>query len=183
MLTVAWALVLDGTTWFVSRLLVFAVIFAVCGTLGLWPSGSRTSQRLVEGSLAAGIAATLLVPAGWAVSSLDPRYAGASTSPTAGPVGDAYRRALHDPAALRRAELDQPSTRDTALLDCLTAHREGEKYLLATQAAYPAEGLLRAQAQPMLVMGGFTGKTPFPSAPQLGELIATHQLRYVLARG
>ncbi|MFF4505380.1 hypothetical protein [Streptomyces sp. NPDC001401] len=29
-------------------------------------------------------------------------------------------------------------------------------------------------------MGGFTGKTPFPSAPQLGNLIATHQLRYVL---
>ncbi|MGI5427373.1 ArnT family glycosyltransferase [Streptomyces sp. CA-179760] len=179
-LTVAWALVLDGPTWFVSRLLVFAVIFAVCGTFGLWSSGSRASQRLVQGSLAAGIAATLLVPAGWAVSSLDPRYAGASTSPTAGPVGEFHHRALHDPSALRRAELDRPSARDTALLDYLTAHRKGEKYLLATQAAYPAVRLLRAQAQPVLVMGGFTGKAPFPSAPRLGNLIATHQLRYVL---
>lgn len=179
-LTVAWALALDRPTWFASRLLVFAVIFAVCGTFGLWSSGSRASRGLVQGSLAAGIAATLLVPAGWAVSSLHPRYAGASTSPTAGPVGEFYRRALHDPSALRRAELDRPSARDTALLNYLIAHRKGEKYLLATQAAYPAERLLRAQAQPVLVMGGFTGKAPFPSAPQLGDLIATHQLRYVL---
>ncbi|UOB11347.1 glycosyltransferase family 39 protein [Streptomyces sp. HP-A2021] len=179
-LTVAWALVLDRPTWFASRLLVFAVIFAVCGTIGLWPSGSRASRRLAQGSVAAGIAATLLVPAGWAVSSLDPRYAGASTSPTAGPVGEFHHRALHHPRALRRAELGRPSARDTALLDYLIAHRKGEKYLLATQAAYPAERLLRAQAQPVLVMGGFTGKAPFPSAPQLGNLIATHQLRYVL---
>ncbi|MCD7440582.1 glycosyltransferase family 39 protein [Streptomyces lincolnensis] len=179
-LTVAWALVLDRPTWFASRLLVFAVIFAVCAAFGLWPSGSRASRRLVQGSLAAGIAATLLVPAAWAVSSLDPRYAGASTSPTAGPVGEFHHRALHQPRALRRAELGRPSARDTALLDYLVAHRKGEKYLLATQAAYPAERLLRAQAQPVLVMGGFTGKTPFPSAPQLGNLIATRQLRYVL---
>ncbi|MER7106011.1 mannosyl transferase, partial [Streptomyces humidus] len=95
-------------------------------------------------------------------------------------VGEAYREAGHGPSAPRRAELDRPSTRDTALLDYLIAHRKGEKYLLATQAAYPAERLLRAQAQPVLVMGGFTGKTPFPSAPQLGGLIAAHQLRYVL---
>ena len=179
-LTVAWALVLDGPTWFASRLPAFAVIFAVCGALGLWPGASRTSQRLVRSSLATGIAATLLVPAGWAVSSLDPRYAGASTSPTAGPVGEAHQRALHRASAPRRAELDRPSIRDTALLDYLIEHRNGEKYLLATQAAYPAERLLRAQAQPILVMGGFTGNTPFPGAPRLGNLISTHQLRYVL---
>ncbi|MGW2982642.1 ArnT family glycosyltransferase, partial [Streptomyces humidus] len=140
-LTVAWALLLDSPTWFVSRLAAFAVLFAACGTLGLWPSGARASRRLVRGSLAAGIAATLLVPAGWAFSSLDPRYAGASTSPTAGPVGEARRTSLHGPSAPRRAELDRPSTRDTALLGYLIAHRRGEKYLLATQAAYPAERL------------------------------------------
>ncbi|MFF7950274.1 ArnT family glycosyltransferase [Streptomyces griseorubiginosus] len=179
-LTVAWAFVLDGPTWFASRLLAFAVIFAACGAVGLWTSGARAPQGLVRGSLAVGVAATLVLPAGWAVSSLDPRYAGPSTSPAAGPVGEFHRRALNDPRALRRAELDRPSARDTALLDYLVAHRRGEKYLLATQAAYPAERLLRARAEPVLVMGGFTGKTPFPGVPQLGHLIATHQLRYVL---
>ncbi|WP_234330458.1 glycosyltransferase family 39 protein [Streptomyces acidiscabies] len=179
-LTVAWALVLDRPTWFAPGLLVFAVFFAACGAFGLWSSGPRASRRRVHGSLAAGVAAMLLVPACWAVSSLDPRYAGAATSPTAGPVGDFHHRALHDPSALRRAELGRPSTRDTALLDYLVAHRKGEEYLLATQAAYPAERLLRAEAQPVLVMGGFTGRTPFPSAPQLTDLIAAHRLRFVL---
>lgn len=180
LLTVVWALVLDVPTLFASWLLLLAVGLAMCGTLGLWTSGSHTSRGMVQGSLAAGITATLLLPAGWAASSLDPLYAGASTSPTAGPVGKVYHNALHDRSALRRVGLDQPSDRDTSLLDYLTAHHHGEKYLLATQAAYPAERLLRAQSQPMLVMGGFTGKTPFPTADQLGSLVTTHQLRYVL---
>ncbi|MFF1810645.1 ArnT family glycosyltransferase [Streptomyces sp. NPDC058251] len=180
LLTVVWALVLDVPTLFASWLLLLAVGLAMCGTLGLWISGSHTSRGMVQGSLAAGITATLLLPAGWAASSLDPLYAGASTSPTAGPVGKVYHNALHDRSALRRVGLDQPSDRDTSLLDYLTAHHHGEKYLLATQGAYPAERLLRAQSQPMLVMGGFTGKTPFPTADQLGSLVTTHQLRYVL---
>ncbi|MQY34558.1 hypothetical protein SRB17_25280 [Streptomyces sp. RB17] len=179
-LTVAWALVLDLPTLFASWLLLLAVGLAACGALGLWTSDSSASRSMVQGSLATGIAATLLLPAGWAAASLNPLYAGASTSPTAGPVGKAYHNAVHHRSALRRVGLDQPSDRDTTLLDYLTAHRHGEKYLLATQAAYPAERLLRAESQPMLVMGGFTGKTPFPSAGQLGTLVTTHQLRYVL---
>lgn len=78
-----------------------------------------------------------------------------------------------------RWERPAPAAVLSALLDYLVAHRRGEKYLLAPQAAYPAERLLRARTQPVLVMGGFTGRTPFPSAPQLADLIATHQLRYV----
>jgi 4-amino-4-deoxy-L-arabinose transferase-like glycosyltransferase len=179
-LTVAWALVLDWPSGFVSRLLPVAVMLALCGALGLWIRGARTSRRLVHGALAAGVAATLVVPAGWAACSLDPRYAGASTSPVAGPVGTAYADLIHHRTKVSTIGLDQPSARDRAVLDYLTAHRHGETYLLATQAAYTAEPLLRATSQPMLVMGGFTGRTPFPTAQQFGDLVATHQLRYVM---
>ncbi len=179
-LTVVWALVVDWPTRFVSWLLPIAVMLALCGVLGLWTRGPRTSRPLVCGALAAGVAATLVVPAGWAASCLDPLYAGASTSPLAGPVGDNYLAVIHHRASLRRIGLDQPSARDAAVLGYLNAHRHGEKYLLATQAAYTAEPLLRAEAQPMLVMGGFTGRTPFPSAQQFGDLVATHQLRYAM---
>jgi 4-amino-4-deoxy-L-arabinose transferase-like glycosyltransferase len=179
-LTVAWALVLDWPTGFVSWLLPVAVMLALCGVEGLWTRGPRTSPRMVHSALAAGIAATLVVPAGWALSSLDPLYAGATTSPMTGPVGTAYHDGAHPRHAPRRPGLDQPSARDTALLDYLTTHRHGEKYLLATQAAYTAEPLLRAKSEPVLVMGGFTGNTPFPTAPQLGSLVTAHQLRYAL---
>jgi 4-amino-4-deoxy-L-arabinose transferase-like glycosyltransferase len=178
--TVAWALVLDWPTRFVSWLLPVAVMLGLCGALGLWTRGPRTSPRTVHSALAAGIAATLVVPAGWAVSCLDPYYAGASTSPMAGPVGNAHNDAVRHRASLRRIGLDQPSARDTAVLSYLTAHRHGEKYLVATQAAYTAEPLLRAESQPMLVMGGFTGITPFPTAQQLGTLVSTRQLRYAM---
>ncbi|GAA3828232.1 glycosyltransferase family 39 protein [Streptomyces coacervatus] len=179
-LTAAWALVLDWPTRFVSWLLPITVMLALCAVVGLWTRGPRTSPRMVHGALAAGIAATLVVPAGWAVSSLDPLYAGASTSPMTGPVGKAYYEGIHHRSALRRVGLDRPSARDTALLDYLTTHRHGEKYLLATQAAYTAEPLLRAKSEPILVMGGFTGSTPFPTTGQLDTLVATHQLRYAL---
>ncbi|MFC9628808.1 ArnT family glycosyltransferase [Streptomyces mirabilis] len=179
-LTVAWALVLDWPTRFVSWLLPVAVMLALCGVAGLWTRGPRTSPRMVHGALAAGIAATLVVPAGWAVSSLNPLYAGAPTAPVTGPVGNAYYGSVRQHHAPRRVGLDRPSARDTALLDYLTTHRHGEKYLLATQAAYAAEPLLRAKSEPILVMGGFTGSTPFPTARQLGSLVTAHQLRYAL---
>ncbi|MGW2566045.1 glycosyltransferase family 39 protein [Streptomyces sp. NPDC001537] len=177
-LTAVWALVLDWPTRFVSWLLPVAVMLALCGVVGLWSRGPRTSPRMVHAALAAGIAATLVVPAGWAVAGLDPLYAGAATSPIAGPVGKSYYE--HPRHAPRRRGLGEPNARDTALLDYLTAHRHGEKYLLATQAAYTAEPLLRAKSEPVLVMGGFTGSTPFPTAQQLGSLVTTHQLRYAL---
>jgi 4-amino-4-deoxy-L-arabinose transferase-like glycosyltransferase len=177
-LTAAWALVLDWPTRFVSWLLPIAVMLALVGVVGLVSRGPRTPPRMIHAALAAGIAATLVVPAGWAFSSLDPLYAGAATSPMAGPVGKSYYE--HPRHAPRRRGLDQPSARDTALLDYLTKHRHGEKYLLATQAAYTAEPLLRAKSEPILVMGGFTGSTPFPSARQLGGLVAARKLRYAL---
>ncbi|MFF3447653.1 ArnT family glycosyltransferase [Streptomyces sp. NPDC002667] len=178
-LTALWALVLDWPTRFVSYLLPVALMLAACGALGLWTRGPRTSPRMVQGALAAGIAATLVVPAGWAASSLDPHYAGSSTSPMAGPVGFAFRDG-HRVRSVSRVGIDRPSARDAALLGYLTAHRHGEKYLLATQAAYTAEPLLRAESEPMLVMGGFTGSTPFPTAGQFGTLVSTHQVRYAL---
>ncbi|MFJ4206482.1 ArnT family glycosyltransferase [Streptomyces sviceus] len=177
-LTAVWALVLDWPTRFVSWLLPVVVMLALCGVVGLWSRGPRTSPRMIQAALAAGIAATLVVPAGWAVSGLNPLYAGAATSPMAGPVGKSYYE--HPRHAPRRRGLGRPNARDTALLDYLTTHRHGEKYLLATQAAYTAEPLLRATSEPILVMGGFTGGTPFPTAQRLGSLVATHQLRFAL---
>ncbi|MET7802851.1 mannosyl transferase, partial [Streptomyces decoyicus] len=105
---------------------------------------------------------------------------GSPIEPLAGPVGPGYQDAHHHRAKVRRNPLNEPSGRDSALLNYLSAHRSGEKYLLATQAAYGASPLLRATPQPLLVMGGFTGLTPYPTAPRLRDLVSAHQLRYAL---
>lgn len=180
-LTVLWAAVLDRPhSGFAPWLLPVALMLGLCGTLGLWVCGPKTPRRAVLGALAASLAAMLLVPAVWAASALDPRYAGSAMSPLAGPVGTAYQTMQHHEAHVQRIVLDDPTKRDAAILAYLTAHRAGAKYLVATQAAYTAEPLLRADPRPMLVMGGFTGLTPFPTAPQLAALVATHQVRYAL---
>ncbi|WFB10499.1 glycosyltransferase family 39 protein [Streptomyces sp. LX-29] len=180
-LTALWAAAVHGPhSEFAPWLLPVVLMLGLCGTVGLWTSGPHTTRRAVHSALAASLTAVLLAPAVWAASCLHPRYPGSSMEPLAGPVGPGYDDRRHRPAKIPRFPLNQPSARDTALLNYLSAHRSGEKYLLATQAAYGAEPLLRATPQPILVMGGFTGLTPYPTAPQLGDLVSTHQLRYAL---
>ncbi|QTZ94636.1 ArnT family glycosyltransferase [Streptomyces auratus] len=180
-ITALWAAVIDGPhSEFAPWLLPVVLMLGLCGTVGLWTSGPHTTRPAVHSALAASLAAVLLAPAVWAASCLNPRYPGSPIEPLAGPVGPGFHGTHHHRAKVLRNPLNTPSTRDTALLKYLSAHRSGEKYLLATQAAYGAEPLLRATPQPMLVMGGFTGLTPFPTAPRIGDLVSTHQLRYAL---
>ncbi|WP_407285212.1 ArnT family glycosyltransferase [Streptomyces sp. BP-8] len=179
-LTALWAAAIDGPHGdFAPWLLPVVLMLGLCGTVGLWSSRPDTARRAVYSALAASLAAVLLAPAVWAASCLDRRYPGSPIDPLAGPVGPGYQ-GTHHRAKFPRNPVDRPSARDTALLGYLSAHRSGEKYLLATQAAYGAEPLLRASPQPMLVMGGFTGLTPYPTAPRLSDLVSTHQLRYAL---
>ncbi|GAP52627.1 glycosyl transferase [Streptomyces azureus] len=66
------------------------VMLAVCSVAALCQRGPRTGSRQRAWALAAGVAAVLVLPTAWAVSSTDPLYAGAATSPLAGPVGGNY---------------------------------------------------------------------------------------------
>lgn len=180
-LTALWATALEGQhSKFAPWLLPMVLMLGLCGTVGLWTSGPRTTRRAVHSALAASLTSVLLAPAVWAASCLDPRYPGSPMEPLAGPVGPGFHGTPHHRAKVLRFPLNRPSVRDTALLNYLSAHRSGEKYLLATQAAYGAEPLLRATPQSMLVMGGFTGLTPYPTARRLSDLVSTHQLRYAL---
>ncbi|MEU9125202.1 glycosyltransferase family 39 protein [Streptomyces sp. NPDC048506] len=180
-LTALWAAAIDGPHGdFAPWLPPVVLMLGLCGTIGLWTSRPDTARRAVHSALAASLTAVLLAPAVWAASCLDRRYPGSPIDPLAGPVGAGYHGTHHHRVKFPRNPLNRPSARDTALLGYLSAHRSGEKYLLATQAAYGAEPLLRATPQPMLIMGGFTGLTPYPTASRLGDLVSTHQLRYAL---
>ncbi|QHC23824.1 ArnT family glycosyltransferase [Streptomyces sp. GS7] len=180
-LTALWAAAVEGPhSAFAPWLLPMVLMLGLCGTVGLWTSGPDTTRRAVHSALAAALAAVLLAPAVWAASCLDRRYPGSPIEPLAGPVGPDYQGTHHHRVRIPRNPLNQPSSRDAALLSYLSAHRSGEQYLLATQAAYGAEPLLRATSQPLLVMGGFTGLTPYPTPLRLSDLVATHHLRYAL---
>jgi 4-amino-4-deoxy-L-arabinose transferase-like glycosyltransferase len=65
-------------------------------------------------------------------------------------------------------------------MDFVTAHRDGAKYLFATDSWRTASPYVLATGQPVLPMGGFTGAAPYPTLAQFQRLVATGQLRYVL---
>ncbi len=132
-------------------------------------------------AMAVACVALLLSPAAWGISSLNPAYASSSGVPLAGPVSAVYRSVV-----LKHQKLPAPinfnhlSGRSGKLLTYLREHHGTEKYLVATQSAEPAEPLLRDAAGSILIMGGFTGLTPFPTSPQFASLVADGEVRFAL---
>lgn len=180
-LTVLWAGVLDAPfTFFAGWLLPVAGLLGLCGAVGLWACRPGSTSRAVGASAAACVVACLLAPAVWATAGVIPLYAGSPMSPLAGPVGSNYAQLKADPASALQVSYDSPDQHDADLLSYLTAHDAGSTYLLAAQAAYSAEPLLRATTRPVLVMGGFTGLAPFPSTARLAALVAAGKVRYAL---
>ncbi|MEY9876468.1 4-amino-4-deoxy-L-arabinose transferase-like glycosyltransferase [Streptacidiphilus sp. MAP12-33] len=170
--TVLWAVVVDGHySTFHRWLVVFVGAFGLAG-LGALAQGRGWGVWLA-------LAAAVLSPLMWSVSVFSPQFAGSATSPMAGPVGTGYLAAKHNRATAPVA-FTAKAGRYAHLLDYLLAHRGSTRYLVATQSAEPAEPLLRGSDAPVLVMGGFTGNTPFPTAPALAADVAAGQVRYAL---
>jgi 4-amino-4-deoxy-L-arabinose transferase-like glycosyltransferase len=177
--TVSWVVVLaSGYRWFAPGLTALvlllglgaaAVLAAVVRSPLPWPRVSRAG-------MAVALVAMLATPAVWAGSALDRHYSGPAAQPAAGPVGTDFRASHPAPTVL----LGDPDTRTAALLSYLRAHRHGERYLVATERARLAEPLLRAAPVDVLAIGGFTGRTPYPTRGQLAALVAAGALRYVL---
>ena len=170
-----WAVVLDSRyphfyPWVVPALGVLALTGASLLAL--------RHPRGVPIGAAAGLAALLLAPLIWSLSAMNPLYAGSGTAPLAGPVGANAVSAASGGTPAAEVGFGPAAGRAGKLLAYLEAHRGTAEYLVATQAALPAEPLLRAVSAPVLVMGGFTGNTPFPTAGALASLVHAGKLRY-----
>jgi 4-amino-4-deoxy-L-arabinose transferase-like glycosyltransferase len=79
-----------------------------------------------------------------------------------------------------------PATLDPAesrLLSYLDAHRDGARYLLATESWSTASPYILTEVAPVLPMGGFSGSADFPQPRQFSALVAAGQLHYVLLTG
>ncbi|SEL09857.1 glycosyltransferase family 39 protein [Streptacidiphilus jiangxiensis] len=169
---VLWAVVVDGHFSTFHRWLV-----PVVGALGLAGVGALAQGR--DWGVWPSLAAVVLSPLLWSLSVLTPQFAGSATSPMAGPVGSGYLAAKYQRAAAPVA-FAAKAGRYAHVLDFLQKHQGTAYYLVATQSAEPAEPLLRGSAAPELVMGGFTGNTPFPTAEALAAEVASGRVRYGL---
>jgi 4-amino-4-deoxy-L-arabinose transferase-like glycosyltransferase len=182
------AVAADGawTTYLLARRLSFLpwllpvmLILTAVGVAGLLvaKTGGRVRRRLAAAAPAVVVAAMLVAPAAWAASTLDSRYAGTVLDAYAGPTTDSGGGAQF---ARRPATLTVDQQR---ILDYATAHRDGARYLFATDSWNAASPYIVATGAPILPMGGFSGQAPFPTLAQFQQLVSTGQVRLVLLSG
>jgi 4-amino-4-deoxy-L-arabinose transferase-like glycosyltransferase len=122
------------------------------------------TERLAALGAVVGLVAVLITPAAWTLST-DSKVAKANA---ANPSVDAKPRKPH-----------LLSKEDHELLDYVRHGSGNARYVLAVDGAGPAATLISQAGASVLPMGGFSAKTPFPTAGQFRALITSGQLRYV----
>ena len=137
----------------------------------------------------------LAVPAMWSLSVFDSKYAGSSGNANAGGyTGGMFARFAKDfdvaSAKTRHAggfnPFDPPSKLTAAqdrLLTYLTDHRDGSRYLVATESWAVASPYILTDKASVLPMGGFSGNADFPQPQQFDNLLKAGKLHYVLLTG
>ena len=155
----------------------------------------RPRTRLAVAGLAVGALAVFAAPAAWALSVLDPAYAGNSFDATAGPAGEF--RASAELAGIPVGELTQSGGPGGILASARTmldgteqgiyryvsAHRAGASYLMAVPPWMQASPYILATGQEVLPFGGFSGTVPEPTLSHVRQLVHTGQLRFFLLGG
>jgi 4-amino-4-deoxy-L-arabinose transferase-like glycosyltransferase len=151
----------------------------------------RTRGRPAVAGVAFAVAAMLATPVAWSTSALDPLYDGTVLDASAGPSG-IFQVVAPDVWGASHARLEGvpyagagiglgPATRQQrATLNYLEANRRGATYLVATQSVALATLYIRDSGQPVLLVGGFTGRAPFPTLARFQQLVAGGQVRYAL---
>jgi 4-amino-4-deoxy-L-arabinose transferase-like glycosyltransferase len=143
---------------------------------------ARTSAKvrdLGRAGLVAGLVAVLSTPAAWSLSTVEPQYAGNAHGVSAGPTSSAVGRQVTRPINMATSL----TAEQTRLVAYTSAHRDGERYLFATDSWLVASPYVVVTGQPVLPMGGFGGRVPWPTIDQFRDLVTTRQLRYVLVTG
>ena len=139
------------------------------GTPGEAGAGPRIRGRLAAAGLIAGVAVMLAAPVSWALSVLDPVYAGGSFNAIAGP-GGAGGNPFHVTATLTGPE--------RRIYTYVSAHRDGASYLMTVQSWLQASPYILATGQEVLPIGGFTGQALHPTPARIQQLVSSGQLRF-----
>ena len=185
LLTAAWQLYIEASalsgyqgwqTWLHGALLGGAilaagglVVFALPGAWG-WPA-----RGLAACAFSTGLAALLLVPVAWALSSV--LVVGHGVLPSA----DLARLLVDDGSAdTQTRRRTETSANVSRLIAFLTANRQGERYLLATSTTMLAAPIIIQTGQPVMARGGFHGLDPILTPERLAEMAAAKQVRFAM---
>ncbi len=153
--------------WALGAVLVAAVVLVA---LAMRPGLAAAPAAAAMG---VGLAALLVMPAAWALSSVLVR--GIAVIPSAD-IGRLAGRSLGVEPRWRLAEAEDRQ----ALIAFLRVNHHGERFLLATPSAQLASPVIIATGEPVMAMGGFHGLDPILTTERLARLVAERQVRFVM---
>lgn len=153
------------------------VIAGVASALGLLLTrlrrpGPPPSRAGARGLLAAGIAALLVLPAAWSLSSV--LVKGIAVLPAA----DLARLGPH--AWIADARSSARSAWYGKLIAFLKQNHQGERFLLGTSTTRVAAPIIIETGLPVMAIGGFHGLDPILTPDALARLVASNEIRFVL---
>ena len=157
------------------RLPIWALVAALVAAVALVALAlrPRLAAAPAAAALGLGLAALLVMPAAWALSTVLAR--GIAVIPSA----DIGRLTARSPGFEPRGRVVEAEDRRT-LIAFLRANRHGERFLLATPSAQLASPVIIATGQPVMAMGGFHGLDPILTPERLGRLVEERQVRFVM---
>jgi len=142
----------------------------------------------------AGMLALLVAPLYWATTPIF--YGGNSMLPQAGPgqqfgpgpgradgtVSGSNGKVTDLKGKTQRPDMRRgPDTRiNTKLLEYVTKHNTGEKYLFATTNANSAAPYIIATGKPVMAMGGFAGSDPILTVKKLKQMVKNKEVKFFL---
>jgi len=181
--TAVWSAVLLGrASGYAPGLATAVLVIGLCGAAGLLlvlllPPGTRPSRRHVWRA-SAGVAAALSLvallagPFAYSASTIGRTVTGNTAA--AGP-----RTAGPNSGSSGGSDLSV----DAGLLAYLEQNRGAAKYLVAVQATSQSVPIILATGQPVVTIGGYKSRDPFPTVTELESLVAAGDLRYVFLTG
>jgi 4-amino-4-deoxy-L-arabinose transferase-like glycosyltransferase len=189
LLTAAWQLYIDASAmgWrlvehhLLHLALVAGTLLSAGALLVIFASRPRGALRGMDpstraftgGAVTIGLAALLVAPSAWALSSV------LVAGPGALPSADLARLlpvAGEAPQRIRAAESYDPSW----LVAFLEANRAGERYLLATTTTRLAAPIIINSGHAVMAMGGFHGLDPILTPDTLAKMVAGKEVRFVM---
>jgi 4-amino-4-deoxy-L-arabinose transferase-like glycosyltransferase len=163
-------------TW-LHAALFGGVLFAAgwLTVIPLRPAWQPFARGLAAGGLGVGLAALLVVPTAWTLSTV--LLPGNGFMPSA----DLYRLLAPDPRLDTRARSWMGDPGNLArLVAFLHSSRRGERYLLATSTAILAAPIIIQTGEPVMARGGFHGLDPILTPEKLAALVAAREVRFVM---
>ncbi len=176
----AWAVaLLQRTPNYHSELRTLIVAGAAISAAGL-TAGFVLRHRVLQLAAAAIGALTLLAgPTAYAVTTVESPVSGSliSAGPTVASTGFG---GLGGPGGGRGGPGSSTSV-SSELIDYLETNQGDATYLVAAFGSSATEPIILATGEPVITIGGFSGSDPAPTLAQFQQLVASGQVRFLLA--